>query len=43
MIETKKLSDLTLKRIIKSDNTFEDVHITDVPSNVFGKWYKYNR
>ncbi len=34
MIETKKLSDLTLKRITKSDNTFEDVHITDVPSNI---------
>lgn len=34
MIETKKLTDLTLKRITKSDNTYEDVHITDVPSNV---------
>ena len=34
MIETKKLSDLTLKRITKSDNTFEDVHITDVPTNI---------
>ena len=34
MIETKKLSDLTLKRITKSDNTFEDVHITYVPSNI---------
>lgn len=34
MIETKKLNDSTLKRITKSNNTYEDVHITDVPSNV---------
>lgn len=34
MIETKKLTDSTLKRITKSNNTYEDVHITDVPSNV---------
>lgn len=34
MIETKKLTDTTLKRIIKSDNTTLDVHITDVPENV---------
>ena len=34
MIQTKKLTDATLKRIVKSDNTYEDVHITDVPSNV---------
>ena len=30
----KKLTDSTLKRITKSDNKYEDVHITDVPSNV---------
>ena len=34
MIETQKLEDSTLKRITKSNNTYEDVHITDVPSNV---------
>lgn len=34
MIETKKLTDSTLKRITKSNNNYEDVHITDVPSNV---------
>ena len=34
MIETKKLNDSTLKRTTKSNNTYEDVHITDVPSNV---------
>ena len=34
MIETKKLNDATLRRITRSDNTTEDVHLTDVPSNV---------
>ena len=34
MIETKKLTDATLRRITKSDNTYEDVHISDVPGNV---------
>ena len=33
-IITKKLTDSTLKRITKTDNTYEDVRITDVPSNV---------
>ena len=33
MIQTKKLTDSTLKRITKQDNTYEDVHIKDVPSN----------
>ncbi|MCR4897840.1 MAG: hypothetical protein K5892_01305, partial [Acholeplasmatales bacterium] len=37
MIETKKLNDSTLKRITKSDNTYEDIHITDVPSNVISE------
>lgn len=37
MIETKKLTDSTLKRITKSNNTYEDVHITDVPSNVISE------
>ena len=37
MIETKKLNDSTLKRITKSNNTYEDVHITDVPSNVISQ------
>ncbi|MBQ6782816.1 MAG: hypothetical protein IJP63_02260, partial [Acholeplasmatales bacterium] len=34
MIETKKLNEATLRRITRSDNTIEDVHLTDVPSNV---------
>ncbi|MBQ6782612.1 MAG: hypothetical protein IJP63_01230 [Acholeplasmatales bacterium] len=34
MIETKKLNDATLRRITRSDSTTEDVHLTDVPSNV---------
>ena len=34
MIETKKLNDATLRRITRSDNTTEDVHLTDVPNNV---------
>ncbi len=34
MIETKKLADATLRRITKSDNTYEDVHISDVPVNI---------
>lgn len=34
MIETKKLTDATLRRIIKEDNTTLDVHILDVPGNV---------
>jgi hypothetical protein len=32
MIETKKLNDATLRRITRSDNTTEDVHLTDVPT-----------
>lgn len=34
MIEAKKLTDATLRRITKSDSTYEDVHISDVPGNV---------
>lgn len=37
MIITKKLTDSTLKRITKSDNTYEDVHITDIESNVISE------
>ena len=40
MIETKKLNDATLRRITRSDNTSEDVHLTDVPNNVIESGHK---